>query len=114
LDWISESIIFNFQIWIGYRLYEKVSDWNRIAKFPYPCTTDANMGVGRIFPGGATKTFLQNFSRGGPKVVKFDFFSVRLSKSRGALAPPSDAHVCRARLKGRGARGNFYRWAPMT
>jgi len=39
--WISESIIFNFRIWIGYGFYEKVSDWIRIAKFLYPYTTDS-------------------------------------------------------------------------
>jgi len=36
---MSESIIFNFRIWIGHGLHEKVSDWIRIAKFPYPYTT---------------------------------------------------------------------------
>jgi len=36
---MSKSIIFNFQIWIGYGVHEKVSDKIRIAKFPYPYTT---------------------------------------------------------------------------
>jgi len=40
LDWILESKIFNFRIWIGYGIHEKASNWIRIAKFPYTCTTD--------------------------------------------------------------------------
>jgi len=31
-----------------------------------------SMGVGRIFPGGAAR-FFRNFSKVGPKVVKFVF-----------------------------------------
>jgi len=48
LDWISESIIFNFPIWIGYGLHEKVSDWIKIAKFPYPYTTRASDWIRNI------------------------------------------------------------------
>jgi len=41
-DWISEYIIFTFWIWFEYGVHEKVSDWIRIAQFPYPCTPDTN------------------------------------------------------------------------
>jgi len=53
------------------------------------------MSVGRIFSRRATRGFFQNFS-GGPKVVKFVFYTSKLknnlfllkcSKSRGALLP---------------------------
>jgi len=30
---------FIYRIWIGFGVDEKVSDWIRIAKFPYPYTT---------------------------------------------------------------------------
>jgi len=39
LDWILDSIIFTFRIWIRYGVYKKVSHWIRIAKFPYLHTT---------------------------------------------------------------------------
>ena len=39
MDWISESVISYFRIWIGYEVDEKVSDWIRIAKSPYAYTT---------------------------------------------------------------------------
>jgi len=63
------------------------------------------MGVGRIFSRGATRGFLQIFSRGGSKVVKFVFchsklknnlFLLKISKSRGIVlpCPPSDVHEC--------------------
>jgi len=32
-------------MWIGYGVDEKVSDWIRIAKFPYPYTTSLNRGA---------------------------------------------------------------------
>jgi len=34
-----EPVIFNFRIWVGCGLHEKVLDWIRIAKFRYPYTT---------------------------------------------------------------------------
>ena len=70
--------------------------------FPKICTqikkknSGTSMGLGRIFSRGATKGFIQNFSRGGPKVVKFVFshsklqkklFLLQFSKSKGAKAP---------------------------
>jgi len=62
------------------------------------------MGVGRIFPGVASRGFSQNFFPGGTKVVKFVFYPSKLKKQRffannfkiqGARtpAPPSDAHA---------------------
>ena len=52
-DRISESIIFTFRIWFEYGVYEKVSNWIRIAKFPYPYTTgviqDVTNDGGNVF-----------------------------------------------------------------
>jgi len=54
------------------------------------------MGVGRIFSRGATRGFFLNFSRVGPKVVKFDSshsklrkqpFFLKIYKSGGARPP---------------------------
>jgi len=39
-----ESIILYFRLWIGYGVEEKVLDWIRIAKFPYPHTTVIDQG----------------------------------------------------------------------
>jgi len=39
LDWISEYIILNLRISIGHGVNEKLSEWIRNAKFPYPYTT---------------------------------------------------------------------------
>jgi len=65
------------------------------------------MGVGRNFSrGGAVGDLPKNFSRGGPKVVKFVFYPSKLKKQpffannfkiQGAKLPPalpSDAHAC--------------------
>ena len=43
LDWKSESVIFYFQIWIGYEVHEKLSGWIRIANFPYSYTTSTGI-----------------------------------------------------------------------
>jgi len=60
------------------------------------------MGVGIIFPGGATSGFFQKFFYGGPKVVKFAFYRSKFRKQHFLLkfsnsCPSSDIHmlVCR-------------------
>jgi len=59
------------------------------------------MGVGRILSKGGTLGDFSKIFPGGPKVVKFGFYPSKLkkqpflltfSKSRGAKAPPTDAH----------------------
>ena len=52
LDWISESIIFHFRLWIGYGVDEKVLDWIRIAEIPYLYTTGnhTRLSEGKITP----------------------------------------------------------------
>jgi len=55
---MSESIIFNFWIWIRYGVYQKVSDWIRIAKFPYPYTTGADKEL-RLYIFSALRNPLQ-------------------------------------------------------
>jgi len=64
------------------------------------------MGVWRIISRGDTRGFFQNFSRGSQKWwhslfptqnYKNNLFLLRISPSRGGLAPtapPSEAHDC--------------------
>ena len=58
------------------------------------------MGVGRTFSSEATSGFFQTFfSGGGPKVVKFCFYHLKLRKQPfllkfSHLYPPFDTHAC--------------------